>query len=317
MAKLGIFTGTSANDTTGDTLSQGAVKINSNFSEIYSAIGDGTNITNSLSSITVAGLSTFTNGPVVIGSGIQTGTSKLQVSGDTFITGSVGIGTSTTTNNRLTVDDYFNKNTLTSNPQFVGETLISNPYKFKQDYQDIKLSRMTYGKKDFALDATYIQSQDEASSLMKWMIEKTTKPFYHMGGDVGVSSLLKPTDALGDSIAELSDVDVIPLSYILEKIDWNRFEYIELVKIDTQGKDLDIIKSSGKYLDKIVYLNCEINTFNHYENNIAPSEYHTYLESMGFEKVLDNSIVDGEVVDVTYINKKYIHLKDKINYFVL
>ena len=93
MAKLGIFTGTSANDTTGDTLSQGAVKINSNFSEIYSAIGDGTNITNSLSSITVAGLSTFTDGPILIGSGIQTGISKLQVSGDTFITGSVGIGT--------------------------------------------------------------------------------------------------------------------------------------------------------------------------------------------------------------------------------
>ena len=97
MAKLGIFTGTSANDTTGDTLSQGAVKINSNFSEIYTALGDGTNITNSLSSITVAGLSTFTNGPVLIGSGIQTGTSKLQVSGDTFITGSVGIGTTNPT----------------------------------------------------------------------------------------------------------------------------------------------------------------------------------------------------------------------------
>ena len=97
MAKLGIFTGTSPNDTTGDTLSQGAVKINSNFSEIYSAIGDGTNITNSLSTITVAGLSTFTNGPVIIGSGIQTGTSKLQVTGDTFITGSVGIGTTNPT----------------------------------------------------------------------------------------------------------------------------------------------------------------------------------------------------------------------------
>ena len=102
MAKLGIFTGTSANDTTGDTLAQGALKINSNFSEIYTALGDGTNITNSLSSITVAGLSTFTSGPVVIGSGIQTGTSKLQVSGNTFITGSVGIGTTNPTS-KLTV----------------------------------------------------------------------------------------------------------------------------------------------------------------------------------------------------------------------
>jgi hypothetical protein len=99
MAKLGIFTGTSANDTTGDTLSQGAVKINSNFSEIYTALGDGTNITNSLSSITVAGLSTFTNGPILVGSGIQTGDSKLQVSGNTFITGSIGVGTTNPTSN--------------------------------------------------------------------------------------------------------------------------------------------------------------------------------------------------------------------------
>ena len=46
-----------------------------------------------LDNLTVTGFSTFTSGPVVIGSGIQTGTSKLQVTGDTFITGSVGIGT--------------------------------------------------------------------------------------------------------------------------------------------------------------------------------------------------------------------------------
>jgi hypothetical protein len=146
---------------------------------------------------------------------------------------------------------------------------------------------------------------------------KTTKPFYHMSSDVGVSSLLKPTNELGDSILELSDVDVYSLSYILEKIDWDRFEYIELVKVDTQGKDLDIIKSAGKYLDKIVYLNCEINTFNHYENNPKPNEYNTYLFDNGFQSVLDNSFVNDEVVDRTYINKKYIHLKDKINYFVL
>ena len=138
-----------------------------------------------------------------------------------------------------------------------------------------------------------------------------------MQGDVGVSSLLKPTESLGYEILETNDVDVLSLSMLMDKIDWNRFEYIELVKIDTQGKDLDIIKSAKNYLDKIVFLNCEINTFNHYEDSVAPNEYAIYLESMGFEKVLDNSIVDGEVVDVTYINKKYIHLKDKINYSVL
>jgi len=132
-----------------------------------------------------------------------------------------------------------------------------------------------------------------------------------------VSSLLKPTDSLGHTLQEISDVTVIPLSFILEKIDWDRFDYIELVKIDTQGKDLDIIKSAGKFLDKIVYLNCEINTFDHYENNNKPNEFNDFLINNGFNFVLDNSFVNGEVVDRTYINNKFLHLKDKINYFVL
>tara|TARA_R100000005_G_C4938933_1_gene164411 strand:+ start:190 stop:927 length:738 start_codon:yes stop_codon:yes gene_type:complete len=44
MARLGISTGTTPNDGTGDTLIAGAVKINKNFEEIYSAIGNGTTI---------------------------------------------------------------------------------------------------------------------------------------------------------------------------------------------------------------------------------------------------------------------------------
>ena len=44
MAYQGIGTGTTPNDNTGDSLFTGAVKINSNFSEIYNALGDGSNI---------------------------------------------------------------------------------------------------------------------------------------------------------------------------------------------------------------------------------------------------------------------------------
>ena len=43
MARQGISTGTTPNDGTGDTLLDGATKINSNFSEVYGIIGDGTN----------------------------------------------------------------------------------------------------------------------------------------------------------------------------------------------------------------------------------------------------------------------------------
>lgn len=147
--------------------------------------------------------------------------------------------------------------------------------------------------------------------------EPTTKLFYHMTKDVGVSSLLKPTNELDDSIKELSEVYVYSFYELLDKIDWNRFEFIELVKIDTQGKDLDIIKSSGKYLDKIVYLNCEVNTFSYYENNPKPEDFDKFLLENNFEKVVNNSYIGEDVVDVTYFNKKYENIKDKIDFFVL
>ena len=44
MAKLGISTGSAPNDGTGDSLLDGAIKVNSNFNEIYTAIGDGTTL---------------------------------------------------------------------------------------------------------------------------------------------------------------------------------------------------------------------------------------------------------------------------------
>ena len=56
MAKLGINTGSSANDGTGDGLRLGGGKVNANFDEIYSAIGDGSTLrigTGSTCAITV------------------------------------------------------------------------------------------------------------------------------------------------------------------------------------------------------------------------------------------------------------------------
>jgi hypothetical protein len=117
----------------------------------------------------------------------ETGGNYLRIQGITFTQQS---------NNNLTVDEYFKNNSTESNPQFVADKLISNPFKFKQDYQDIKLSRMTYGKKDFTLETPYIQSQDEASRLMKWMIEKTSKP----RKSVGVKIFSIPTIQLGDIV---------------------------------------------------------------------------------------------------------------------
>ena len=59
MARQGIFTGSSPNDGTGDSLVVGAVKVNQNFSEIYNTFGNGTNL---ISYVNNAGVATVAQG---------------------------------------------------------------------------------------------------------------------------------------------------------------------------------------------------------------------------------------------------------------
>jgi len=71
----------------------------------------------------------------------------------------------------------------------------------------------------------YTQAQNYAllNIALDNVDSKTKKPFYHMKDDAGVSSLLKPTEALGYEVLEIGDVDVLSLSMLMDKIDWDRF----------------------------------------------------------------------------------------------
>ena len=108
MAKLGISTGTTPDDGTGDSLLDGAVKINSNFDEIYTFFGDGTNLTGAgVTYITAgSGISVDQNtGNVTItatGGGGGGETYWAQNATGINTTSNVGIGT-TTASSALTV----------------------------------------------------------------------------------------------------------------------------------------------------------------------------------------------------------------------
>jgi len=66
MARQGINTGSSPDAGDGDALLIGAIKINANFSEIYTAIGDGTNITNAIGYAVTAGIATYANSSRIV-----------------------------------------------------------------------------------------------------------------------------------------------------------------------------------------------------------------------------------------------------------
>jgi hypothetical protein len=75
-------------------------------------------------------------------------------------------------------------------------TLIESPIKAKQDFYDIKASRSMYGKNEFNLDATYIQSKDAATEMMSWIISKIMKP----RKSIGVKLFANPSIQLGDIV---------------------------------------------------------------------------------------------------------------------
>ena len=91
MSKLGISTGTIPNDGTGDSLLDGAIKVNSNFDEIYSTIGDGSNLTVSSTNVDAlitlsgvpagsVGLGTFSRGIISDDAEIKTALQELEIS---------------------------------------------------------------------------------------------------------------------------------------------------------------------------------------------------------------------------------------------
>ena len=89
MAKQSLGLGASANDNTGDTLRAGGDKINDNFTEIYTAIGNGTNLNISLSN-PASGQVLRYNGSTFLPSDYSALTTSLDVAGYSIISSSNG-----------------------------------------------------------------------------------------------------------------------------------------------------------------------------------------------------------------------------------
>jgi len=109
----------------------------------------------------------------------------------------------------LTVDEYFDKKSDHSNPQFSGQQLISYPGKAKQEYQDIKVSRLTHGRKEFTLDTPYIQSHDDAENLMGWIISKIMKPRRSIGVRLFGLPVLQLGDIVSINYKDSDSIDIV------------------------------------------------------------------------------------------------------------
>jgi hypothetical protein len=141
-------------------------------------------------------------------------------------------------------------------------------------------------------------------------IDDVTKPtyenFYHIRGDSGTSSLLRPTSALLEryryTIREITPVLAVPLSAILTPL-LEHFGEIEMIKIDTQGKDLDVLRSAGALLKHVKRVLVEVDTLGQYVGAPSKAEIFAYLQSAGFEA--QYSVDTSPAEDVVFQNRNF------------
>ena len=129
------------------------------------------------------------------------------------------------TTHELTVDEYFQKRGNLSDPEFKGSAIAFSPLVEKSKYDEIRQSRMIYGKNEFAIDSIYIQTQDDAEALMGWIINKVMKP----KKSIGVNLFSIPTLQLGDIVTvnyqDSTGLDMVTSSatrFVVYNIDYTR-----------------------------------------------------------------------------------------------
>jgi hypothetical protein len=125
--------------------------------------------------------------------------------------------------NVLTVDDYFKELSNFSDPVISNNNLIISPERSEKIYDSIKDSRSVYGTKSFSIDSLYIQNEDSAKNIMKWILDKTIRP-----------RKIFEIDTFGTSYVQLGD---------LVKID---FDLPEGVKMVDENKKFVVISVQSR-----------------------------------------------------------------------
>jgi hypothetical protein len=138
-----------------------------------------------------------------------------------------GITFTQDTTHELTVDEFFKKRGNLSDPELVGSTLTYSPLVEKSRYDEIKLSRLTYGKNEFSIDSPYIQTQDDADAMMNWIINKLMIP----KKSIGMNIFSIPTLQLGDIVTvnykDSSGLDLVSKDssrFVIYNIEYQRSE---------------------------------------------------------------------------------------------
>jgi hypothetical protein len=129
------------------------------------------------------------------------------------------------TTHELTVDEYYNKKSNLSDPELKGDSQTTSALVEKARYDEIKQSRLIYGKNEFAISSLYIQTQDHAENLLGWIIDKTKDPKKAIGLEIFAIPTLQLGDVVTLTYQDKDGLDLVTDSetrFIVYNIDYSR-----------------------------------------------------------------------------------------------
>lgn len=139
-------------------------------------------------------------------------------------------------------------------------------------------------------------------------------PFYYTSNDPGCSSLLEPNEF---PVGEVIKVQTWSLNHFLKYFPFHQIPYIDFVKTDCQGVDIDVIKGSSEYLNKIAIFTCEAddtrykgshNSLKALQSLFKEYDFFQYKNYMSFtSKIWGPRLKRIDVEDPTFINQRLAH----------
>jgi len=136
------------------------------------------------------------------------------------------------------------------------------------------------------------------------------KKFYYTKLDPGCSSLLKPKEF---EISEEVSVQTWSLNHFFDLFPFETIPFIDFIKTDCQGSDIDVLKGCSRYLNKIAIYTCEAddtryhestNTIQNLSNEFSKHNFFLYKNYMKkTTKFLRPRLKYIDTEDPTFVNR--------------
>jgi FkbM family methyltransferase len=183
------------------------------------------------------------------------------------------------------------------NPRSIQSILSTNNKKRNNGHGDL-------------LEHKYINTNFFLAPIALSNEQKESLPFYITNIDEGCSSLYKPSN-IRFSTETVVDVPVFTLKDFFDLLPLDKIPYIEYIKIDAQGADLEILMGAGKYLsEKVVLITAESEVGNNYlDIKYTKEDLIQYMNSIGFTQI-NHPNTD----DPTFVNNKFT--KEAVNIYI-